>query len=172
MEFYIRKAESADAAIIMDILEQAREYLRQQGSPQWQGGQGPSEANLARDIRREEGYVLLRQGTVCGYAAIAAEAEAGYETLDGQWLPGYDCYAAIHRVAISPAFRGKGLAKQFLRDLVIIARVLGHQDIRIDTHPMNAIMQKAVLHAGFAYRGMVQLPIPNGERMAYQQLLP
>lgn len=42
-------------------------------------------------------------------------------------------------------------------------------NIRIDTHRSNTLMQRALAHAGFSYRGIIFLP--NGdERLAYQKI--
>ena len=71
-------------------------------------------------------------------------------------------------MAIDADFRGKGFAQPFLRGLIETAEGMGYRDIRIDTHPLNAIMQKVILRAGFVYRGMVEFDMPDGKRRAYQ----
>jgi RimJ/RimL family protein N-acetyltransferase len=55
-----------------------------------------------------------------------------------------------------------------MRGLIETAEGIGYRDIRIDTHPLNEIMQKVILRAGFIYRGMVEFAIPDGKRRAYQ----
>ena len=169
---FIRRAVDADLASILAIIRQAREYLAAQGLPQWQGGHGPDRAAVERDLADGEGYVLVTEGAICGYAALTSAPDENYAGItEGQWAEGEDRYASIHRVAIAPTLRGKGLSKQFLHDLVTAAGVLGYRDIRIDTHPQNQIMEKVIFHTGFAYKGMIRLPIPHGERRAYQLLL-
>lgn len=172
MNTTIRRASAQDINAVAAIIEGATDYLKQQGLPQWQDGYGPTRADIEEDIRREEGYVDLLDGGICGYAAMTGSRDDWYETLTGgSWDETHPEYGAIHRVAFDPSIRGKGLAKPFLRDLIAEAGKLGYRDLRIDTHPGNLIMQKVIVGAGFICRGLITLPIPDGKRRAYQLLL-
>lgn len=172
MEIHIRKAAPADIERIMAVLEQARAFLKQQGFPQWQNGTGPNEAKVREDIRRQAGYVLACDGVVRAYAALLPCPEESYDGIyDGAWDTRYGAYAVIHRVAADGSIRGHGLSKRLICALLDAAAELGHHDIRIDTYPLNKIMESVILGTGFTYRGMIKLPFPNGERKAYQLLL-
>jgi RimJ/RimL family protein N-acetyltransferase len=48
---------------------------------------------------------------------------------------------------------------------------LGYRDVRIDTHPANEPMKRAIASTGFTYRGVVEFAIPDGVRAAFQLLL-
>lgn len=171
MSVAVRGALPADLDRIDAILIQGRTYLREQGLTQWQNGYGPSRADAARDIDQRNGYVLTVGGEISGYAALIQGLDPYYEQLiSGQWAGDYPAYASIHRVALDASMRGKGLAAPFLCRLAAIAYEKGVYDTRIDTHPRNAIMQKAIARAHFIYRGVVSLPMPEGERWAYQLL--
>jgi ribosomal protein S18 acetylase RimI-like enzyme len=167
-----QRATTDEVDDIAAIIERATAFLREQGSPQWQGGYGPDRAAVERDVARGEGFVLLCEGKVCAYAALARGVEPCYATLmGGAWDARHDRYATIHRVAVDTALGGQGLGRRLMDELVAQARAWGFRDLRIDTHPMNAIMQKLIARAGFSYVGMIEMPIPHGERRAYQLLL-
>jgi len=171
MKSYIRPARTADLDAILRIVESGRKFLEEQDLPQWQAGTGPSRAGIESYIQRQIGYVLMVEGQVVGYAALVPSPDGAPPLTEGKYEGVHDNYAAIHQVAIDTAYRGRGLAGQFMRDMVTVAGILGYQDIRIDTHRGNVIMQKIILGTGFTYRGVMHLPIPNGERLAYQMLL-
>jgi len=171
MESYIRHARPADLEEILRITESGRQYLQDQGLSQWQDGFGPNRDSVETAIQTGQGYVLLFQDHLAGYGSLIPGPDGSPPLTEGQWAGAYDTYAAIHQVAISPAHRGRGLAARFMGDMVTAASALGYQDIRIDTHRGNLIMQKTILRAGFTYRGVMHLPIPDGERLAYQIIL-
>lgn len=169
---HIRKAEKRDVATILSIIKDAQNYLKEQGSPQWQNGFGPNRQAIEDDIDKREGYVMVVEGIVCGYAALVEGIDNSYTKItEGEWDNRYEKYISIHRVALSPAIRGRGLSVQFLPKLISAAQDNGHHDIRIDTHPQNIIMKKTISRSGFIYRGIVHFPIPDGEREAYQLIV-
>ena len=168
MEGYIRQARFSDMEKIVEIFESGRQFLKEQGLPQWQDGEGPNRALAERDIENGHGYVLVFQGQVAGYASLVPSPDGSPPLTEGEWQPGHDRHVVIHRVALDGTLRGRGLSQQFLRDIVIAAGLLGYQDVRIDTHPGNMIMRKITEKTGFLYKGLMHLPIANGERLAYQ----
>lgn len=171
--FYIRRATMIDLPLILSIINQAIDYLHTQGSPQWQNGFGPTQSEIEMDIRRCEGYVLINKEIIHGYAALIAGPDDAYTNLhDGIWDESEDAYYVIvHRVVIEASVRGKGFAKILIDKLIKQAQDLNYHDIRIDTHAMNISMQKVIRSAGFIFRGFIQLPIPDGERMAFQKAM-
>jgi len=171
MEHQIRIAASGDLENIVAIIESGRAYLKTQGLPQWQNGYGPNREEAAADIERGRGYVLAIAGKAVGYASLIPGPEGSPALSEGVWAGGEEHYTTIHRVALETSVRGSGLSRAFLEGLIQAARTLGYSDIRIDTHPENVIMQKAIDKTGFTYAGIMQLPIPEGERWAYQLLV-
>ena len=165
----IRRAEINDTERILSVLESGRIFLQSQGLSQWQDGYGPDQY-VEEDIANSWGYVLLSQDDIiCGYAALVEGVDECYTNIkDGCWDNSHRKYISIHGVAIDADFRGKNFAILFMRGLIEIAGGIGYRDIRIDTHPLNQIMQKVILRAGFVYRGMVEFDMPDGKRKAYQ----
>ncbi|MDH6364041.1 GNAT superfamily N-acetyltransferase [Enterococcus sp. PF1-24] len=169
---YVRKATLADLAKMEEIIQSATAFLAEQGSPQWQNGYGPNVTDLQLDIQRGESYVLILDGQVVGVSALVTGVDPIYTAItEGTWDETYKEYLSIHRIAFDLSIRGQGLAKTFLQLLITVGRQLGYHDIRIDTYPRNALMEKAIYASGFTYQGMVKFNIPEGERKAYQVVI-
>lgn len=168
MEISLKKATKTDYEKIMALIEQAKTFLNQQGSPQWQNGYGPTKEQILEDIEKEESYLLVANNQIVGTAALVSGIDPVYTAIIGDWKKTETAYVSIHRVAIDGTIRGKGLAKQLLNGLVSIAKEKGIKDVRIDTYPANIIMEKAIFSSGFTYQGMIEFSIPDGERKAYQ----
>ena len=167
----MRLAGQEDIDRVERVLESGRMYLKERGLPQWQNGYGPNREMVEEDVQKQEGYVLTADGAVCGYAALVAGEDEYYARMDGSWDESRSAYVTIHRVAIDKAQRGRGLSKIFMNSLIQASKALGYYDIRIDTYPGNNIMIALIEKSGFIYRGMIQLPFPDGERRAYQLIV-
>ena len=163
----IRLAKLSDLPRLLEIADGAVQVLKEQGSPQWQNGYGPTEDKLRADIEQQWLYVLENQ-QVLAFAALVPGVDEVYTNIrEGQW-EGTAEYLSVHRFAVSKEASGKGLAKLLLSKMIEVASHKGVYDVRIDTHELNIGMQKAILSNGFIYRGKVTFPIPDGDRKAYQ----
>ena len=171
MEYEIRLARPDELDRLVEVTESGRQYLREQGVPQWQNGSGPGRKEIETDIERARGYVLEVAGAVGGYASLVSGPEGSPALVEGTWAGPVEHYITIHRVALDASVRGGGYAGEFLGRVIQIAKDLGYPDIRIDTHPQNVIMQKVIGKAGFLEVGVLELPILNGKRLAYQLLV-
>lgn len=151
-----RTAALLDLPTLMEIIGEARAYLKSQGLDQWQNGY-PTEEQILQDVQNGEAWVMAgASGPVC-MAALLFRPEADYQNIrEGGWLLDGD-YAAIHRVAASGAARGTGAAKALMENLIALCRQKGLPAIRIDTHPGNLPMQRFLAGLGFQKRGVILL---------------
>src|SRR5688572_17922672 len=109
----LRKATSVEAPAIWEILQQAIEQRRKDGSQQWQQGY-PNAKTVEDDIEQGYAYVLTDDDTIIAYAAIIFGIEPAYEKIEGKWLTDGD-YVVVHRVATSDAAKGKGAATHLFK---------------------------------------------------------
>jgi GNAT superfamily N-acetyltransferase len=169
---YLRKATNHDFPEIKKIIDQAKQLLKADGIDQWQDGY-PDDVVLHNDITQGISYVLIIDGKTAATGVIFEEIEPAYEAIEeGSWIKTEaPAYASIHRLAISPDFRGLHLSSTLMSHLITAASLKGYTDLRIDTHPENPRMQHVIKQAGFNYRGVVRLDMPNGKRWAYQLVL-
>lgn len=168
---YTRAGQSTDIPAIMQILADARQFLKEQNINQWQGSY-PDQAAIEKDLAARTNRVLVMDGQVVGNASLLAGPDPFYLPIDGDGWQGAADYMMIHRFAVSAKIRGQRLSKFFISNLVSEAYAKGYRDLRIDTHAENKIMQHVITGNGFLFRGIVYLDEPVPERNAYQLLLP
>ncbi|WP_251867014.1 GNAT family N-acetyltransferase [Enterococcus malodoratus] len=165
--FDFRLSTLADIPAIGLIIAEAKQYLKEQGSPQWQDGHEPHEAVIREDIQKKASYVLTLEDEIVGTVALISGEDPVYEAIEGQWQ-GKGLYVSLHHIAVSQKHRGIGLGKNLLSMAIQQAKALGYEDIRIDTYPANQPMLSLIEKCGFTYCGMIHFPFEHGERKAFQ----
>src|SRR5690606_22643803 len=115
MNYTFRKAHINDLHPIWEILQQAIQRRKEDGSRQWQDGY-PNPQVVQNDIDKGVGYVLVDGETVIGYSAVLINDEPAYAGIEGQWLTDSD-FVVVHRMAISNDYLGKGLAAEILKHI-------------------------------------------------------
>ncbi len=155
----IQKATPERLDEILAVYETARTFMRDNGNPtQWAGGY-PSKELLCGDIENEKLYIIEDEGVIEGVFYFSEGPDPTYECIKGEWsnaLP----YHVIHRVASRGVKRG-------LLKLTVDFCLTFCDNIKIDTHEDNYVMQKALEKLGFKRCGIIFLE--NGEeRIAYQ----
>lgn len=141
----MRPALVDDIPAIVAIIETGRELLAAEGVDQWQNGAGPCPNAVASDILQGWGRVFTVCDEVAATAALMPAPDPAYAHIDGAWeTRGEGSYAAIHRVAVSPEYRGRRVARRFIERLIEEARARGFSEVRIDTHEKNARMRKVI----------------------------
>lgn len=146
----ITKASIDDLASIMEIVIEAKAYLKSQNIDQWQDGY-PNEEGLKLDINNNSLYVVKDNDLIIGVFCMG-DYEPTYDKIyNGQWTSDSD-YVVVHRFAVRNKYKGKGVAKY------IFDYVKNKYDyIRVDTHPDNKSMIKCLYNNGFTYRGEIFL---------------
>lgn len=166
-QYQFRKACPEDVAQIWQILHQAIERRKDDGSKQWQDGY-PNIEVVNKDIRGGHGFVLLDKEIVIGYIAVYINDEPAYENIIGKWMTNDD-FVAIHRVAVSASHLGKGLAKQLLTHVETLAISEEIYSIKADTNFDNAAMINIFLKLGYLYCG--EVTFRGDQRRAYEKVL-
>ncbi|WP_336514592.1 GNAT family N-acetyltransferase [Pollutibacter soli] len=163
----LRKADIAERSIIWNILQQAIEQRRLDGSEQWQQGY-PNEQTVDDDIANGHGYVLIYENSIIAYAAIIFGIEQAYEEIEGKWLSNQD-YVVIHRVAVSDSLKGKGIATLLFKKIEELSIEHGVYSIKVDTNFDNVPMLKIMDKLGYTYCGEVFFH--GAPRKAYEKIL-
>ncbi len=157
----IRKTTINDIPTLLEITEEAKQTMRESGNlKQWTDGY-PSADVFRHDIEKGVSYVVEDNGAVVATFALVPGPDITYAKIyEGQWLNDED-YDVIHRIASRRGVRG------IFRTVLDYAFQL-NQNIRIDTHRDNAIMQHLLEKYGFQYCGIIYL-LSGDERLAYQK---
>lgn len=166
-QFNLRKAIISDADTIWEILQQAIERRRKDGSQQWQDGY-PNLEVVKTDISLGKGYVLEAEGAIAAYAALVFNDEPAYDDIEGSWLTNGD-FLVIHRVAVSDGFLGKGIAFILFQILENFAREHQVYSIKVDTNFDNLAMLHILEKLQFQYCGEVYFR--GSARKAYEKVL-
>jgi GNAT superfamily N-acetyltransferase len=163
----LRKASLPEITQIWEILQQAIEQRKRDGSEQWQNGY-PNEQTVHDDLTNGYGYVITDNDIIIAYAAIIFGVEPAYTEIKGQWLTHGD-YVVVHRVATSNSVKGQGVATKLfklLEDLAIENNVFS---IKVDTNFDNIPMLKLLERLDYSYCG--EIFFGGASRKAFEKVL-
>ena len=168
-EIYLRRAQLQDLTAIMKIIDDAKELLKKNGSPQWQNGY-PDQETFTQDIVMQTNWILINDNKVVATATLQLTPEPTYRNItQGQWQQPDEPYATIHRVAISSNYRGQGLSKLLFSNLLTVGQMQGIKNFRVDTHRSNKAMQHIAENFNFKKRGIIKVNDQNDPaRLAYE----
>ena len=157
---FIRPAVWEDLPRLMEIYAAARDFMRRAGNPTQWGNTHPPREIVEEDIRRGVCRVAEDDRHIYAVFALIPGPDPTYSLIDGSWLNDRP-YAVMHRVATDGSRHG------VMQEIVRYAGLF-YDELRIDTHRDNIVMQRAVLRDGFQYCGIIYLA--NGDpRLAYQR---
>jgi GNAT superfamily N-acetyltransferase len=167
MHHQFRKAIGSEIPQIWDILQKAIQRRKEDGSEQWQDGY-PNPTVVQNDIEKGAGFVLTDGETIIGYCAVLINDESEYANIEGNWITNND-FVVFHRVAISEAYMGKGLAKEMMKYIEEFALKHNIYSVKADTNFDNPAMMKSFEKAGYVYCGEVYFR--GSSRKAYEKVL-
>lgn len=170
MEFILAQSEHLED--MCTITNQAKARLKALGLDQWQKGY-PSKEVWETDISAEIAWLAVENHMIHGVFAFQTTPDPSYAEIDGAWLTNTP-YASMHRVCVSDHSKGTGVAGRMFAFGFQMAKELGFRSMRIDTHPGNVPMQRALQKAGFLPCGTIILKggCEDGDaRVAFEKLL-
>lgn len=156
----IRKSQLSDIPRMREIFAHARQFMVETGNPNQWVNDYPSEQFLQDDIASGDSYVCLKDDRIVATFLLRGGDDPTYHKIyDGAWLND-EPYATIHRIASCGEVKG-------ILHVAMQYALQQYDNIRIDTHRDNTVMQNAVKKEGFKYCGIINCW--NGdERLAYQ----
>lgn len=169
----IRSASMSDIDKIMDIINDAKNFLASNGSSQWNGPKEyPNILTIKNDIFYQKAFVYLKNNDICGYVALAG-VEKNYDSPTATWLTNGDNYITVHRLAVADKCRGMGISKELMSFAYEYGKKNRYQSVRIDTHPKNIIMQNLMNKLDYVYCGSVIYSTIEVEplRLVYEKII-
>ena len=165
----IRPCTAADIPLALDIIQQVQAEFCRKGINQWQDGY-PALSDLEKDLSRGYAYIIEQEQQPVGYFALCFCDDPFYTSIyDGAWLCAGP-YGVVHRLAVLPSMRRKGLAQAVLEYSVQEARKQGMQSLRVDTHEQNTPTLNLLNKNGFTPCGTIFVR-KHGKRAAFEKLI-
>ncbi|HPF53514.1 MAG TPA: GNAT family N-acetyltransferase [Clostridia bacterium] len=151
-----RKATQADAAALWRLVGLSQRSMAELNIDQWQDGY-PEYSQIENDTAGGNCCLLTEGDAVVGALTVGFAPEAAY---DNPEEGGWSCdkpYVVIHRSMTDPAFRGRGVAGKLFAIAEREAETHGIACVRVDTHPDNIPMRRALEKNGYEYRGKISI---------------
>lgn len=157
---HIRKAEPDDLNEIMVIYKIAQDFMIESGNPNQWGHFYPTEELIKKDIDKKMSYLICDDDGPHGVFALFDGLEPTYQYIEnGEWLND-NPYVTLHRIASDGKVHG------IFRCAINYCKSIS-DNIRIDTHKRNEIMQKQIEKNGFEKCGTIYVA-DGSPRIAYQ----
>lgn len=166
-----RRAEEKDMERLMEIVNDAREYMEECGFVQWTE-EYPRRDHIFEDIIKEECYVWEEEGDVLGMMTICLGGEPLYDAGEVAWNTKKP-YGAIHRFAVAKEARGKGIAGKLFEAGEEFCFKNHCKGIRIDTYRENYTMRNFLKKNQYEQCGVVYYMEDgkDSERLTYDKIL-
>ena len=156
----IRKATIDDLDVIMSIYRAAQDFMIESGNPNQWGHFYPSEDLVREDISKGISYVICDRDNPHGVFVLIDGLEPTYQYIEnGSWI-NEEPYITLHRIASDGKLHG------IFKSAIDYSKSIS-DNIRIDTHSNNVIMQKQIEKNGFRKCGTIYVR-DGSPRIAYQ----
>ena len=156
----IRRAKNEDLNEVMQLLGRVVPLMRESGNLQW-GDDYPNVDVLESDVENGFLWVALIDERIAGVAAITTDqypeyADVGWDVTEPAIV--------VHRLAVDPDFRGRGVAAALMNQAEVVAKEKGIQVMRVDTNTQNQATQKLFPKLGYRCAGEIGLRFRPGMR--------
>lgn len=156
----VRPAQLEDIPTVMALIQRVVPLMRASGNMQWDEHY-PNPEVFTRDVELSQLWVAEIDGSVAGVAAITQDQEPEYAQI------GWDIAEpaiVIHRIAVDPTFRGRGIAEALMLQSEEVARSRNIFTLRVDTNTCNQATQKLFPKLGYTLSGELGLSFRPGLR--------
>ena len=158
----IRKTRLDELDKVMEIYAHARKFMAEHNNPnQWKNNK-PTREQIEADILAGKHHICEEDGQIAAVFYFAKEVDPTYiKIYDGEWLNEKD-YGVVHRIAASGLVKGAG---SFCMNWACAQC----DNVKIDTHEDNFVMQNMLKKNGFSYCGVIWFD--NSEKIAFEKIL-
>jgi GNAT superfamily N-acetyltransferase len=149
----IMAAGIPDLPSLMLLIGACIGHMRQQGIEQWDELY-PDRATLERDIAAGTLFIASEQGAIQGMIVLNELQPKEYETVP--WRDHDGRPLVVHRLAVAPAWQGRGVASQLMQFAETYGRRNGYGAIRLDAFVHNPSALRLYARLGYRNAGTVQ----------------
>ncbi len=146
----VRKTRIEELDKVMEIYAHARKFMAEHNNPnQWKNNK-PTREQIEKDILAGKHYLCMEGEQIAAVFYFAQEIDPTYVTIyEGAWLNEEE-YAVVHRIASSGLVKGAG---SFCMNWASSQC----DNLKIDTHEDNYVMQNMLKKCGFVKCGTIYL---------------
>jgi GNAT superfamily N-acetyltransferase len=142
---------------VMALVRRVVPLMRAAGNCQWDDAY-PNPEVFTRDVEQGQLWVAEEDGRLAGVAAITQDQEPEYADVG---LDPAEPAVVVHRLAVDPDFRGRGVAEALMR-----------QAEDVDTNTENEATQRLFPKLGYVLAGEIGLAFRPGRRfLCYEKRL-
>lgn len=164
----IKKALVTDISEIMSIVKESIAIMNGDDNPQWDD-EYPGKKDFMSDIVCGDLYVYIDGQSMAGIMCINLCEPSEYE--DIQWKSGGDVALVIHRMAVSPHHRGKGVGSKLFMFAEEKARKNHIKYLKSDTYGTNLQMNSLLKKLGYLHVGYLNFKGKSGKFNCYEKIL-
>jgi GNAT superfamily N-acetyltransferase len=140
----VRQAMPQDTEAISSVLQEAADWLAQNGSPMWKGDE-LSSGRVAADVANGLFFVADCDGEITGTIKFQLEDTLFWPDVSQEES------AFVHRLAVRRRFAGGVVSSTLLRWAVERAQALGRRYLRLDCEASRARLRKVYEQFGFRH---------------------
>lgn len=145
-----RKAEKVDfykiRSLYWNLIDQDQD---DPSFPHWKKGIHPSDEMILDSIDKGDLYVLSDGDEIAACVIANDEKAEGYS--DAPWQVDSDDIIVLHVLAVHPEYRGKGLARRLVENVIEQERKAGKKALRLDVIENNTTAERLYQKLGFRY---------------------
>lgn len=165
---HVRPGRQEDVEPVMDLVRRVVPLMREAGNLQWDDSY-PNPEVFTQDVEHGQLWVAVEEGRLAGMAAITQDQEPEYAEAG---LDPSEPAIVVHRLAVDPAFRGRGVAEALMLQAEAVARERGIMALRLDTNTENQATQRLFPKLGYVLAGEISLGFRPGRRfLCYEKRL-
>jgi GNAT superfamily N-acetyltransferase len=164
----VRRATLNDIPKIMQLITEVVPLMQAAGNFQWDNTY-PNPQVFTEDIGLNQLWVADMDGDIGGVAAITTDQYAEYAQAG---LDTAQTAIVVHRLAVSPRYQGRGIARALMQEAEAEALRRGIHIMRIDTNIENQMAQQLFPKLGYVFAGEIGLEFRPGLRfVCYEKVL-
>ncbi|BDU74157.1 GNAT family N-acetyltransferase [Mesoterricola silvestris] len=165
---FVRPGQLEDVAPVMALIRRVVPLMRAAGNLQWDDTY-PNPEVFTQDVQRANLWVAEEDGRLAGVAAITMDQEPEYADVG---LDPDEPAIVVHRLAVDPGFRGRGVAEALMLRAEDLARERGIKALRLDTNTENPATRRLFPKLGYVLVGEIGLSFRPGRRfLCYEKRL-
>lgn len=166
MNTVLRKATTADAATLLQLVRDCVAAMRAAGIEQWDEVY-PNVDTIARDIEASTLHVLCEDEEIIASITIDQTMDLLWQGMD--WSADSEPAFAVHRLMVHPTQQGRGFARRLMQHAETTARNHGGRSIRLDTFLQNPAAMALYPRLGYQPTGIAMMR--KGAFAGFEKLL-